>query len=595
MPMPQCLNALRRATLVLLLIVAQVASADEPSAADACYGECFVKTLGSLERQALAAALKAKGATLEPNPAGKRVRRVLVHNLDVFVASDGRFLRWFNRFHVTTKPRAIASESVILPGMLWSDELLYETVRNFRDPRFSSLAIATPVTSDEPGTVDILIVTRDIWSLRANSDFRLQGGRLSYLRGSISENNALGLRKLASVVIEMNESDFYVGPYWVDKNVGGKRFNLAATGGPVFGRATGAREGSYSEIDFSRPFFSLATKWSYGIGWSQRDYVARSFIAGRLRAYDAPETEVDDAVPWEYRYTRFRLRPYVARRLGGYEAFVQRLTWGVALASRRARFERTRPVDPVVAQSFIDNVFPRSEFANEPFVGYDMFEPDYQTIRNVETFDVGEDFRFGPTFSAEVGATVEALGSDVNYARGTISGSYTLRLGADGFWRVAASAETRYEHGDAIDNGVAAETWAVLPTTGPGRFVTKVRVGTLFDDTQNRFYEVGGDTGLRGYETGQFTGPRRLQWSAEFRTKPVDVGFLRVGGVAFYDLGGAAATFDDMALYHDVGLGMRVLIPQTSTEVLRVDWALPLETYHGGFPGRITAGFLQAF
>ena len=161
--------------------------------------------------------------------------------------------------------------------------------------------------------------------------------------------------------------------------------------------------------------------------------------------------------------------------------------------------------------------------------------------------------------------------------------------------RVSASAETRYEHGDAIDNGVATEMWAVLPTTGPGRFVTKVRVATLFEDTQNRFYEVGGDTGLRGYETGQFTGPRRLQWSAEFRTKPVDVGFLRVGGVGFYDLGGAAATFSDMKLYQDVGVGMRVLIPQTSTEVLRIDWALPLETYHGGFPGRITAGFLQAF
>ena len=35
----------------------------------------------------------------------------------------------------------------------------------------------------------MLVVTRDVWSLRLNSDFRFEGGRLRWLRLEPSENN----------------------------------------------------------------------------------------------------------------------------------------------------------------------------------------------------------------------------------------------------------------------------------------------------------------------------------------------------------------------------------------------------------------------
>ena len=46
---------------------------------------------------------------------------------------------------------------------------------------------------------------------------------------------------------------------------------------------------------------------------------------------------------------------------------------------------------------------------------------------------------------------------------------------------------------------------------------------------------------------------------------------------------------------NDVGIGMRVLAPQTGESIYRLDWAIPFQDKGAGFPGRISAGFYQAF
>jgi outer membrane translocation and assembly module TamA len=130
---------------------------------------------------------------------------------------------------------------------------------------------------------------------------------------------------------------------------------------------------------------------------------------------------------------------------------------------------------------------------------------------------------------------------------------------------------------------------------GIGRFVARAQVAALLRETANRFYTLGGLTGLRGYAIGQFTGLRQVVGNLEFRTVGTRVWFTRVGAVAFWDLGHAADRFADLGLRHDVGVGARMLIPQFSTLVFRFDWAIPLVGATAGFPGRVSAGFEQAF
>ncbi len=66
----------------------------------------------------------------------------------------------------------------------------------------------------------------------------------------------------------------------------------------------------------------------------------------------------------------------------------------------------------------------------------------------------------------------------------------------------------------------------------------------------------------------------------------------------FYDVGHAAESYGDLVPHHDVGIGLRWLIPQLNSSVFRLDWAIPAQDgpySERGLPGRITAGFIQAF
>ena len=73
---------------------------------------------------------------------------------------------------------------------------------------------------------------------------------------------------------------------------------------------------------------------------------------------------------------------------------------------------------------------------------------------------------------------------------------------------------------------------------------------------------------------------------------------IRFGGLLFYDVGHSAPTFDELLLRHDVGVGVRWLIVQLNSSVIRFDWAIPLNdgaVTRAGVPGRVSAGFQQIF
>jgi len=69
---------------------------------------------------------------------------------------------------------------------------------------------------------------------------------------------------------------------------------------------------------------------------------------------------------------------------------------------------------------------------------------------------------------------------------------------------------------------------------------------------------------------------------------------LRLGAVAFYDLGGADKSLREMVLHQDAGLGLRFLIPQTSAQLLKFDFAVPFDGPNRGAL-RFLAGFGSEF
>jgi hypothetical protein len=100
--------------------------------------------------------------------------------------------------------------------------------------------------------------------------------------------------------------------------------------------------------------------------------------------------------------------------------------------------------------------------------------------------------------------------------------------------------------------------------------------------------------------SASFRGASGFAASLELRTFAINVLSARVGGVAFYDLGGTGEQVKDIALHQSVGAGVRILFPQLNRQCFRVDWAAPLTAGRARIPDRPLPGgvyftFGQAF
>lgn len=610
------------------LAAAAVCAAHQPSCD-------WVRTFSLLEQQSVVRGLAERGLTIDAAPWGKQIAVVQVYNEDVF--AEDNWLQFFNVFHYTTRERAITDELTIHAGDVWRDELVEESARRLHDPLYSSVVALVPVTSNVPGKVDLLVVTRDVWSLRFNTQYAFQQSSLTNLSISISENNFLGHRDLLAAAVIMDQAAIAVGPLFIDKNVLGTHLNFqirvdeiltrraplvfdpgTASFVPVPGDPAGLQDGGtlHSEgrdgtVSLVYPLWSLATEWGGGISASFRDAVIRAF-SGAPPASD-PNVSNPNALyldpgtmlPYEYRLNSRTANPYVVRQWG--HAYKQQFTFGYILSSQRPSVLPSFQGDPV---AFAADVFPHSEVISQPYIDFAVFQPRYRTIRNVTTYDLAEDLRIGPDFDVGVGQGLRLIGSDHTFERPTMNVGWTFPWCRDGFVRSSASASLRIQqdstpHGWAtIDNSAGFQLRAATPQWPHVRVVGQLGVDIRWHDTQNALFATGSDLGLRGYFVDQFRlrgDGNRVALEVEARSTPVPWWVFRVGAVVFYEAakltGAQPGSPVDTTLYQDVGFGVRALIPQTSRDLLRFDIGFPLVAAPGrpvGAP-QLIAGFASYF
>jgi hypothetical protein len=597
---------------------------------DAHSPDCdWIGTLSSLERGSVKRSLKALGLELDPMPWGKTVGRVVVRNEAVFAESN--WLQFFNIFHVTTKPNAISREMTFEVGQVYDPELIAESARRIKDPLFTSVVAVLPVKTTTEGQVDVLVVTRDIWSLRLNTKWTIQENKLTDFTMSLSENNFLGRRKTVAFGMIMDQGSIAIGPLYIDKNFLGQhldfRFRVdrvltrqrldTIVRDPLTGEITVVpttdpkgiqdggglhSEGSDAIVSLSKPLWSLASKWGGGASFTYNNAISRSYLFTGLRAYDDPDTPAVDGIPREYRIRTWATSASATRQWGG--GLKHQLQLGYNVSSVQPSLLPNFSMDPMLRADFQRDVFPRDEVISNPFVEYSFFFAKYKTVRNIDTYELAEDIRLGPNLGIGLAQGVKLLGSDFNFTRPSISAGWTFLLGDDGFLRLSAGGQIRYQPSapgshDTIDNTATAQIRASTPTYGFLRFIGQTHVETRWHDTQNTYYSLGSESGLRGYGIGQMIGDRRFVGQLEARSVPYPIWVLRAGAVLFYDGGSAASSFGQMQFLHDVGFGLRTLVPQSSRELFRFDLAFPLVTsedgrVQAGHP-RFTAGFDSYF
>lgn len=582
-------------------------------------------SLGSLEKGAVAQALAERHLVLEAAPEGKVVGFIHVVNLDVFQPADGAFFSWFNHFHRTTREHHIRRESLLVPGMLYDAALVDETMRNLRnhtiysekDAPLASIVAIVPVQASAPGTVDLLMVTRDVWSLRFNSDYDYEPGYLIDFTASLSENNVLGWRKQAALALLLNQGDLWLGPNYLDPNVLGTRMRLTLAAYAIWARkvgdiAAGPREG-YSVLGkLEYPFYALSQRFGASLSGDYTTSVARS-VAGPSGSQGATLRRFDPDLPGcvtpggpsdpdrtltaacAYRSHKSSITTGLTRSFPR-SWLIQRLTFGNEFGLNRPTFLADFPSEQraVFAQTY----FRISERTSDLYLQYDAFTPRYRTYRDRDTYDLAEDSRLGPLVTVKIGRASTWLGSDEDFfvlkAEGHLNGD-----AFGGYQSLLVSWESR-----AYASGLRDQLWkgqVYLATPVLGRTLRVVAGGVggwVADNVHRTQVYVGGLEGLRGYPVNVFVGYDYYVAHLELRSMAVPVSTLRLGALLFADAGHAADRVGSLALYGDAGAGLRLLIPQLNADVLRCDWAFPLRTYwdtRAGWPGRLSCGFRQVF
>lgn len=557
-----------------------------------------VAALGTYQQEALQKALAARNLEVDPNPTGKRVAGIWVKNLDVFGPEDSALLTWLNVFHMTTRETIIAREVLLRPGDVWSDDIAEETRRRLMDPLFTSYVVVMPVRAVNPNEVFVLVVTRDLFSLRLNTDFEYQAGVFSLLRIEPAENNFLGRRKRVAGVFEMDLGRFSVGPTYYDSNIWGSRWQLSSAVRAMFARETSEYEGTASETKLEYPLWSFARKWSFVTTFTHFNGPQRSFLGPDLRTYDDKATPDEETLPWRYRYRRVGTSTSVVRQYG--TTVLQRFGAGYSFNVRRPGVfeEDFATTAPDVRAAFMRDVLPRSERVSSPFISYVVFTPRFVTFRDVETFDLPEDRSLGPSLILYLGWSEPALGSGRRFLDLSGTLAFDAEIGHRGLLRLSASGSGRADvhNNDLYDARWSTNAFFATPQVGNvARLVVRLGSERLIDNQSVRNVAIGGDSGLRGYPINAFFGPTLVRGNVELRSAPLRVAFARLGLAAFWDFGHAAPRFADLVIRHDFGMGFRLLLPQLQPTVIRFDWAVATQGPTAGLPGRFTAGFTQAF
>ena len=590
----------RAAAIAALLAVAAAAGGARAEPAQA---------LGRLERESVDEALARLGRAVDPSPEGKVIGRVHVVNHDVFSHQDWYF-HLLNALHRTTRPEILARELLVSSGQLWDEALADESVRNlqstppiffangerFGAPQVSSVITLVPVASPVPGIVDVLVVTRDVWSLRFNTEFEFQRDTLSLLVTSLSENNLLGWRKQLAARFQLDQGRYGVGPTYFDPNVAGTRLALLAAGTAWYARGGDRYEGDNELFSLRYPLYALARRWGAGVDVSHRNEVVRRFCDDQLCPADVAGT----SVPLVYRRRELTVDAGAVRSFG--QRVVQRVTLGYRFDRRRSLVPPEFPVDPAnptLAEDFLATWAPLPETRSEPYLRYQLFTARYGVFRDLDTFDLRENRRLGPLLAVEVAAGLPALGADFTaYPIGATAG-WSVAPGGASFGLAQVQASARARSGELIDQRLAAVLYfASPPIARVARVVAAASTDAVRADTYRTRFFLGGDTGLRGYQIGEFQGTVAAAAHAEIRSAPLAVYSQRFGAVLFYDVGHAAGSYDALVPHHDFGVGFRWLIPQLGASVLRIDWAIATDFgpyTRPGLPGRISAGFAQSF
>lgn len=538
----------------------------------------------SFEARQVGRALQALALTPDLAPEGKVVESVHVARSEVFV-DDEPFPTFPNHLHWLTVEGTVRREVLLAPGQPWDRVKAQETARNLRDLRIFSVVAVVPVRALDPQKVSVLVVTRDLWSLRLEWNLQFNDDQIDQLLVQITERNLLGRNKRVLGRLLVLPLTWSVGEAYVDRRLVGESFQLDQSFDAYFRREDDAFDGFTTRVELSRPFYDLGQADGFRLSAQIQDRSFRQYQAGQILTYDDPDTDEEETIRRVFEAESLQVAGLVRHQRPG--GFTQRLAWGLG-ASRLtvAPTAETRIPADYRGEGFARDVLPRPLTQVFPLVAWSGFSNDFKTFQDLASFGQSEDERLGPDLALSLSLPLEVLGSTTDAVVGSAQAAYARAFAGDGLAEVAVGAGARFEDGALIDRELLLRARLATPRAAFGRIVTRGDWLLNAEQARNAPITLGGHNGLRGYPSEFFLafGGDRVRGNVEYRTPPFVWHYLHLGAVAFYDGGDLYDCADGctdggraFTWHHALGGGLRILFPQFNREVFRLDLGFPLE------------------
>ena len=511
-----------------------------------------------------------------------------------------------NIFHVVTREHIVRQELLFSKGEKYSEDRIRESARNLRSmPLLFSTVRIVVAKGDSQDSVVVVVITKDLWSIRLNSNGNFGGGQFNWFYVTPSEQNFLGYNQQLSFHYYMDRDVQAIGEIYQVPRLLGSRLALSQMAAVRINHHSGELEGGWASVSVQRPLFSLETRWAYWAGASLDIGIDRYYQGTDYRRVTVEYGDSEYSLPQIYKHSIFDLSAGLARSFG--QKYKTNLSAGYHLRSRTYDLTQGYELLPSdIKKAYMQAAVPVDDQAGSLTAGIYFYEARYIRMHNVQTLGLTEDFRLGPSASLEASWANPAFGFAQHSLRLDVNLAYRIDLSGD-LLSVSASVGARYmpSHGmqgvssSWIDQVYQLELENVSPSLwSMGRLFVRLKYAYSQYLRTRSLYTVGGDNTLRGFPTGFASGQRLVNVNVEFRTRPWVIHTMHIGLVAFYDGGDAYGyTADTDFSYHQAaGIGVRWLFPQFDKGTLRIDVGVPLGSdFHSHVIDWVTIAFLQAF
>lgn len=493
-------------------------------------------------------------ALLESN--GATIDRIIIYINNVYnlrnPKEDKLLYRLVNKLHVTTRETVIRTQLLFKQGDLYSGRILTETERNLRARGYLYDARIFP-SAYHDNVVDVVVITRDVWTLSLGINYSRQGGQDNSSMG-IKESNLFGFGKRLEFArnnsIDRSEDEFL----YKDENIAGGRHYMSI-------KYSNNSDGNSRAIDFGRPFYALDTQWSYGANLQATEQTTQLFSGGK--AFD-----------------RFTHNSMTGSIYGGHSRVYQkgrivRWKWGYSYAKDKFSLHP-------------DTISPDKQPGDNrlayPWLSTAIIKDQFQKSQRLYQSGDTEDVNVGDNTFLKIGLLSETTGSDVGGIVYDAAFSSGHQHTARNFWFYSLSANGRVEDSKSKNVIVEASSDYFIPASRKQSFFINLQLKLASNFSNQDLFTLGGDTGLRGYPLRYQAGNKLALATFESRyysdTKILHT--FRVGTAIFFDIGRAwdtdVADNPDTGLLRDIGFGLRFASMRSSERrVLHLDVAIPLD------------------